>query len=180
MTQESLRELLARVHERLSASGSVDRELRPAARHGDARHRAGRSHLHGNGGGARRPRLRQRRSMPRDWNPWRCSSRPAPGLAELLGSFIDRPRQGRHLVNWLKPPAALSADTPQRNSSAAGEKGWLSPRGKSLGLPRVRLGEKPPRGASATHLSAPVRRRPKRRGFRPRGKSLEAAACSAG
>ncbi|HJX21107.1 MAG TPA: DUF4404 family protein [Steroidobacteraceae bacterium] len=28
MTQESLRELLARVHERLSASGSVDRELR--------------------------------------------------------------------------------------------------------------------------------------------------------
>ena len=28
MTQESLRELLARVHERLSASGSVDRESR--------------------------------------------------------------------------------------------------------------------------------------------------------
>jgi predicted component of type VI protein secretion system len=28
MTQESLRELLARVHERLSASSSVDRELR--------------------------------------------------------------------------------------------------------------------------------------------------------
>jgi predicted component of type VI protein secretion system len=28
MTQESLRELLARVHERLSASGSVDREAR--------------------------------------------------------------------------------------------------------------------------------------------------------
>ena len=28
MTQESLRELLARLHERLSASGSVDREAR--------------------------------------------------------------------------------------------------------------------------------------------------------
>src|SRR4029077_13305937 len=28
MTQESLRELLARVHERLSASGSIDREAR--------------------------------------------------------------------------------------------------------------------------------------------------------
>src|SRR5204862_3928656 len=99
MTQESLRELLARLHERLSASGSVDREARAllgtvmrdieralaAGAHTDpatlapATAQAPAAGIHGSA----------------------LRGRP-PGARRTAAPAHRRPRQGRHLVNRLK------------------------------------------------------------------------------
>jgi len=79
MTQESLRELLARVHERLSASGSIDREARALL--GTVMHDIERALAPGaHSAAAHVPRLE---SLAVQFQAGH------PGLAELLRRLID-------------------------------------------------------------------------------------------
>jgi hypothetical protein len=78
MSQESLRELLARVHERLSASGSVDRESRALL--GTVMRDIERALAPGAHAAAHAPRLE---SLAVQFEAGH------PGLAELLRQLID-------------------------------------------------------------------------------------------